>query len=506
MGLGIAGSGPRPAFIAVAAATVLGLYALTGLRTWDGDVYAYGAAARDVLRGEALYRTAWQDKPPLGLLAYAIPQLVMPGSTIALQMFLGLCVIAQAAVVWRLVPAAQSDRALVAGLVVLLPFTRIAYVPLMTEHLSNLFVVVNFALAARIALRGRFDWWEAIVAGAAAALAFNTRQTAVLCVVAPLAAVLLTPGPLGRRLGGVAAGAVGAIAGALAVLALVLLIGGDLSGYRYTVFEYPRLYATADATAVGRKVRTFGAFLLQHVISSPLVLFLAIPFAGLRGRRLIMTLAAGVAAVGAGCVAPLKEYLHYWIGLFPCVAVAWAAWAAPALGSEPRFPRPLTAGVAAFLMINAAAIVVLAIADYQGHVKLDEVCMAVDAAAGPRGTMFAIGDRADYIHFRCRTPPAHAHYNEMQLNSYQANILPRPVDAILAAYLDRPPTVLVVGPPSGYGTTDGGAGRATELVDRLRARYSYAPREPVQGRQIYVMTGGRSAAPERREGGPHELR
>jgi hypothetical protein len=469
--------------ILAAAVAVVGVYAVTGLRTWDIDAYAYGAAARDVLRGESLYLTAWQDKPPLGILAYALPQMIAPGSPVGLQAFLGLVVLAQAGVVCGLLPGHPRDRTVVAALVVFLPMTGVADVPLMTEHLANLFVMVNLALAVRMILRGRFDLWEAAVSGAATVLAFNTRQNTLLSGLAPLTALALTAPP-GRRLSGAIAWAAGGVLAFAAVLALLVSVGGDLAGYYYTVFEYPKRYSAMSTT--GENMRNAG-ILIYFLLSSPLILFLAAPWVDLRGWRLPTILGVATAAMVGGCLAPFKPFAHYFINLFPCAAAAWAGWAAQGVGREPRFPRPLAVGTMIFLASCGAGMALFSVGARERHLKLDAVCAAVDAAAGPGGTTLVVGDGSQYIHFHGRTPPAHTYYNEMQLN-YFAGLLPRPFDAILGDYLDQPPTVLAVGPPA--GTPDGAPGRGPELVNQIRARHRYVSRGTVNGFEILVRADG----------------
>ena len=66
----------------------------------DHDVFVMARVARDVLDGKALYGQAWDNKAPLAILFYAVPAAIAPRSYAAVQLWLGLWRVGQAAIGW----------------------------------------------------------------------------------------------------------------------------------------------------------------------------------------------------------------------------------------------------------------------------------------------------------------------------------------------------------------------------------------------------------------------
>jgi len=198
---------------AITLVIVPAIYGSLCQRFTNCDPFVYASLAKDVMAGKRLYLEAWQDKPPLTFFFYALPQLVVPHSYVAIGVFSGLCIAIQGLLIAR-----EFRRSLPAmtGCVLfsaLFPMTHWDYAWPSTEHFANLFVVGNVLIAFRIVRDSRFTLLQCFMAGAFACAAFHVRQNLILCGVVPVLAVLLSPRPAAEK----GAGAVAYLAGALSM-------------------------------------------------------------------------------------------------------------------------------------------------------------------------------------------------------------------------------------------------------------------------------------------------
>lgn len=79
--------------LAILLVALLAVYAITSMQVFNPDPCVLGECARQLLAGGSLYADVWQDKPPLAIFAYLIPQVVAAGSYLALQVFLALILV-----------------------------------------------------------------------------------------------------------------------------------------------------------------------------------------------------------------------------------------------------------------------------------------------------------------------------------------------------------------------------------------------------------------------------
>lgn len=420
------------------AAVTVAAYTLHSSQIHNPDCFAYAEAAQGVLDGRVLYRDTWQDKPPLAILFYLLPQLVLRGSYPAMQAALAGLLLIQAWV-WNRLLAGEDRTARWATTLFLTfyPLTSIDFCWPSTENLANPFLTVQFALAWRIARRGGFTLAECLAVGAVACLGFNVRQNSLLSAGVPMLAALATGSAFGRKALAVACAAAGFVA-AEALLLAAAAPWMDLAGYADTVLRYPRRYAM-QSNAVGVVI------LLWELVRRDLFLMLCVllPTAALPGMRVVIPAAA--LAAFAGCVSPLKPYAHYWANLIPVLGLMLTA----ALSSR----AVMTAAARRWAAVGVSAFVVIAALSHVGigrrhdpRALADAVAAEIHRAAVPGDTLMVLGPsyEATYLHFATRTPPAHTYFWCVQLDPYWNEILPQPIEQINAEYLAAPPRLVAI--------------------------------------------------------------
>ncbi|HTY16401.1 MAG TPA: hypothetical protein VMH82_01605 [Myxococcota bacterium] len=461
---------PSALVLALAACAVLALYALTARAVLDQDPFVMAEVARMVLRGQRLYGEVWDNKAPLTILFYAIPEWLAPRSYLAIQLFAGLCAIVQA---WTALAYTRGHawwpRAAAASLVLLGPLSRFEYAWASSEDAANLFAVVALFASLRIYLdpvRSRLD---ALAAGAAVVLAFHARQSSLLFGAIPVAALALGPLDLGKRVRGLAALAAGGVLAWLAVLGVVWAIG-SVPGYIDTVFLGPRKYSGTPSQWVA---------LFGFARNDALMLVLPASLIALVGRPRDLALSAVIAATGvASIAAPMRAHLHYWEQILP-VASAMVFLALREQGE--RAARIGAASLIAFLGLNAGWTAVKCVLR---PTTRDYYAVAEDlrALARPEATLFVVGRDSGPVYFAASRP----HANEFFWDYYLFGVpklLPTPLPRVLEQYEQRPPDLLVVDEDVLGEIRSRPAGElnaAWELVRRLVAsgRYDEAGRHP----------------------------
>ena len=458
------------------------LYRSTYCLAQSPDPFLYSQAAKEMLAGKRLYLECWQDKPPLAIVAYALPQILRPRSYSAIMFGLGLSLVGQGLLVgWAL----RSNV-----VVALAAFLFIAFSPMThwdfawpsTEHFSNFFITANLVVAYVICRDRRFSLVQCLLWGAVSSAAFNTRQGTVFSAVVPLAALLMAEAPLRRKTLGIAAAGAGFLAAWLAVLGLVAWIG-DLRGYYHTVFTYPRSYARLGDR--GQVIE-----LVRQLLCSTWLPVLATLFAGLSLRTRYRWLA--MVALVSGfllCLLPMRAFPHYWVNLLPAIALLVGL----GLDACNRSLRGLE-----WIGLATVAIVVLPHADrhlraahaaqnYEAYVR---VAAAADRLAPAGATLLVNGPMTcEAIQFASRLPAAHMYSTAFQLGYPNCTILPRPIERIVEEYLASPPGVIVMPavdlerlPQTAQDPT------AMRLIRLLWKRYTYRVAEVVEGYAIAVRT------------------
>jgi hypothetical protein len=423
---------PRLA-IGIGMAAVLIAYALSSLSILDDDVFVMGEVAQHVVAGKRLYATIWDNKPPLTILIYALPQLIASGSYLGIQLMAGVWALAQAWLWARFIPGeSQWVRLGGAALLALLPLSDFRFAWLSSEDTSNLFILVALIFAYRCFDGRRIEARDALAMGAGLVLAFHARQTSAVFGVVCLFAIASTPDSLRRKLTGLSLMAAGgALAWAL-VIALVVAVG-DFPGYLYAVFVAPSKYA-GDPRAVIELVSEF-----RHDTTT-FVIFGAVCFLqSVREDRLFALFVGG--ATLAATVAPMRPHLHYWEQVIPGtvllahmvsrhrVVTRRALWAAALLP--------------AFVLVNVGWTLLKCVTD-RSTARTAAVAQAIDAQAGPGDRLFVGGHDAGAIYFFTKTEPANMYFWEYYLYGVP-KVLPKPIDVVLSEYREHPPELLVLG-------------------------------------------------------------
>lgn len=427
-----------PAALWGIAALSLIAYASSAGTLVDHDCLVMGACARRVLAGEVLYDTVWDNKPPLALLFYVLPQALAPGSYLAQQVFGWAWTLGQSLLAWYLLGfESRLVRLVAACLVLLMPLFRVDFVWASSEDVVNLFSLVSCLIAYRIAVRGAWTRAELFVSGLVVALALHARQTGVLLGILPVVALLMTR--RAGRAGGLVAYAIGGMCGLAVVLVLVVLTG-DLAGYVQTVFVGPWQYSRGgpDSGSGGIKDHVFG---LQH--QAVLLLLVLAPFLVAGRRRQVVILTASIALAGLAVLAPMKPFGHYQQQLIPVVVIATAA-VVRALETHSRsLAVRFAAALLLFFSANAAVTAGRLWQDDGSIAEMETALEVAESAASPDDTIFAVGRRSAYFYFRSRLQPVHTIHWDLFF-TWLADVLPMDVGEVSEAIVQKPPHWLFI--------------------------------------------------------------
>jgi hypothetical protein len=453
--------------IAAAAAVAVITYWFSAFTIVDQDPFMMGEIARRVLDGEALYRDAWDTKPPLALLFYAPAQAVAPMSYLGQQLFGALWTALQAGLAFALLAGETVlVRAIAASLVLLLPLSRTDFVWASSEDAVNLFTLALTLIAYRIARRGAWHARELAAAGALAVFAFHCRQPGVLFAIPVGALILLGPQRGQEKIHGLVALAGGAIAGLALVLAIVLSVT-DFSSYVDAVFVVAERHVGAQLEGA-TWVASEQVLLLRHHPYIPMALF-ALMLASGRRERLLM---AGIGVVSILVVlAPLREYGHYQEQLIPLLVLSGVIAVRVLDGLSRRVAFAYGTALVVFFMLNATATAQLLRRDEGQIAQLESVVDVIEAEnAKASGSVLALGRHSAYVYFRTRVAPVHKFHFQYFLDDL--SVLPQPPAEVVREILERPPTWLVVDAPT-------------------LARHRDAPPETPSGQLVHGLCGTR---------------
>lgn len=437
----MSGASRRWALLAVAlagAAAYVALLVSAAGGFADHDVFVMARVARDVLDGKALYAQAWDNKAPLAILFYALPVAVAPGSYPALQAWLGVWLLAGAALAWHgLGRESGGARWIAAGALLLLPLQRAEWCWASSEHAANLFVVVALVVGWRVAVRGVARAPELAAAGAATALAFNVRQNQFLFGLVPVLAVVVARRARRAEALRLLAAFCGGVAVAWAlVLGLVwVATHGAPWGYVRAVFLAPASY--------GRSWDEVALLLVPLHQDLTLTAVFAVALVALTGPRRWFAAALGLLTV-AVMLLPMRGYPHYWVQAFPAAALLGAL-AVEALGL-PRGRRAAVQGaLLACLLAAAGALTIRDLASSGERARLDAVAARIrPVVASTGGTLLAAGEMSAYLYFATGAPTAHRIFWQHWMFRSLERVLPVPLDEVLRAYAEHPPSVIAL--------------------------------------------------------------
>lgn len=422
--------------------TTVVIYCLTAYAYLNHDCFVMAEAAQSVLAGKTLYGSAcWDNKPPLALLAYALPQLVVPHSYVAMQGFLAVWLLIQAAIFAYFL----RHESLVATLLgcctlLLVPLLDKEFIWASSEHWHNLFALLVLLPSIQLWKERRGSLGMAALTGASVVLAMHCRQTGILFGLVPLVAIVGAGLNLRRQCELAVGGVLGAMIAWGAILALCSWIG-NLDGYFDATFLAPGRYSQRR---FGAFVETAYFFIATYRSSAVGLLAIGTMIGTLRLRS---TLLIGVATLVTVflIIAPARQHQHYIIQVLPLLAVTVQASIARLSEMSPQCARGVAFAVAGFLLTNAvfvSATLPNGRASLAMH-DLSAVAAAVRAEAEPRDTLFAVGDDSAYLYFATDIDSVHPIFWDMFFGSL-SKVLPYQLDAVLDVYRQSPPSLLVL--------------------------------------------------------------
>jgi hypothetical protein len=413
----------------------VGLFAVAKGSFLNPDVYAYAFTARRWLEGNRLYGLAWENKPPLAILAYVPATLFGRDVTLASQVMHAAMLLLGAALAIRLLrPYGTAARLAAAASVLLWPLQRHEFFWYSSEEIANFPVLLVLLTAIRLRDDEAPAPWLAWLHGLMFVAAFQVRQnTAVFGAVSLI--VLLSgrrpPGQRLRMLGGMVGGGL-VMAGLVAGLVLAAC---DPRGYWDACFEAPRRFggSLTDAANLAWAFRN-DALLLALVTATVAV--------SLRRRAVfpLVWLALAVLSV----FSPKRPYEHYCAQFMPVAAVlqALAAQGAATLArQDPKARRIVlgfTLGIAAYFTGNA----LLTVAGLPFRMSLGPlraVAESIDRQAGPNDRLFTMGRGDMYITSVSRLQPYDRFHWGEHLTDAIIPALPEPIDRILERIRANPP-------------------------------------------------------------------
>jgi hypothetical protein len=429
---------PQPPALArelLGAGVVLTLvaYALSARSVLDQDVFIMAEIAQRVLQGARLYATVWDNKPPLTLLIYAVPQLFAFGSYTALQVFLGVLTCAQGWLWMRYAPGPWLLRCGGAVVVALFPLSNYYFAWFSSEDTANLFVFMFLLCAYRAFDAKHVTRGDALGMGITLVLAFHARQTTV--VFGPLALIALwgARAPLHSKwqsLAWMVAGALGALA---AVIGLMLWVG-DLAGYINAVFFGPQKYAgnwrlLIDLISAFRSdITTFLFFAaLAYLLTQPALRWFA-----------LMAAVATIACI----LLPKRDHLHYWEQIGPCMVLLVHMAARSLAERDVRWERAAGIVVPCFFVLNVSWTLAKCVISHD-TAPAYAAAHAIDASAKPGDRLLVIGPSAGPIYYASRLPHAHMYFWEFYLYGIP-DVLPEPLAQIISEYRQHPPELMAV--------------------------------------------------------------
>jgi len=297
--------------------------------------------------------------------------------------------------------------------------------------------------------------------------------------------LLGTDEPIGQRVIGLVAMAVGGLLAWLPILAFVAATG-DLDMYFWTVFVYPKSFAR-----VGSLSATIQLVMTVWTISLPLLVAAFTCFALTPRNRWFVALNL---AVGIGiCMITRREYAHYWSNSLPFVAVIIGLGMQRLLELDRGVARRVAFGLAAALVVPACFRAYIAIVN-PTHQVMAKLAAAVDAQSPEDATLLVCGPGpSEAIQFASRLKAASMYEWMFMLRPPYPDILPKKYDQIVEEYLAAPPGVIVVHQRDFQAaTSDAESTQISEdrrLVRALLERNDYQFQPPQDGYLIGLLSG-----------------
>ncbi len=492
--VGAAAAPGRPALLSIvlAAALAVVFFGCLGAQVFSPDPLVLGSTARLLLHGAGLYAGAWQDKGPLAILAYCVPEAIAPGRLEAQQVWLAVCLLVQGLAAAR-VTRTNAGWWLCFALPLILPLGHRDLTWASTEHFANLLAVPVAAVSAAALTGRRTSKATWMLLGAGVALTFNLRQNASYVAVVVLVAALRQAhdavGTRWTRLLWVSAG------GVLAQLGVMLLVAafGDVQMYLVTVWLYPFRYVQSGGVSSLLRLLPATAATIYPWMSAALL------FVVWRTRML----AVGALILTTGWAASLSPgwgALHYVTTLVPSlialVIVAEGRREVP----SPTLAALLVAALAAGVFTGTSQL--LSAFEQPSARWLDDVAEAAHRADPKGGRLWVLAPKvvSSYLFFASGRDSGLGGIAPYQLDPPWVSSLPFNAAELERSVAADPPSVLVIDPermravdamPAEEPSRESAEGRvATALLER----YHY--RRVADSHGLVVLTLDRTEPPE----------
>lgn len=426
------------AFIAIA------IYAILSRVVYNPDPFIYAQAIKQLLAGEILYSGAWQDRPPLGLLFYAIPQIISSRSYLGMEVFLAFWLIIQGLLfVW----VGRKNPWIALGtfsFVILFPITNWDFFWPSTEHAANMFVAILLLLAYIVVCDNNCSWKISVLVGTATTMAFHIRQSALLFCLVPLIVLTIVQSTWRARVTTILIVVSAGLASWGLLLACIVPFT-DMAGYWHITFRYPFLFAQQD---MGQTRWQLLKLILFTPLSAFILVFLAL---AVRGRYRILAIVATTVGLTASLASP-RTHTHYWVQMLPVVALLIMLafeenYFFDNLGQTVRISIITCLSLLVTLTIGVASNnLALAVQEPNG-LRLRAIADSVNNLSLPDDTIF-VSTRllmpSDYIQFAVNVPPAHRYNCCWQFRHPRATLLPTSLDLIFSEYLESPPSLMLI--------------------------------------------------------------
>lgn len=315
-----------PTRVAVAALVVCGLAVLVRVPAFDQpldrDQGAHATvAAAMVDDGRLPYVEVIDNKQPLAYVVHAAVHVAAPGSVTAVRVAAALLAGVAGAVIvlllWRTVGLARATAT--AGAAVVIGATRfVEGADLNTEHVLVPVGVVAVLLPLAVHRRA---WWWPVLCGALVGVSAMAKAPGALLLVPVLVALLRHPErvrPVGGTVGLVGVGVAVPFVPVVAVYAAAGHVG-DLWFWNVT---YNLRYAADVDLPRWRALVPYGRVWPVGVVGAIALVALAVAAARRRDRRVVLVVAAWVAAAWVGAEVGQRDFPHYFAPLVPALAVA----------------------------------------------------------------------------------------------------------------------------------------------------------------------------------------
>ena len=422
------------AALAIIAASI-GAHWYTSRQVFNPDPILLAQWAKEMLQGGRLYSQVALDKGPFAMVFYGLPQLFVPRSYTAIAVFLGIVLGLQGLAFYA---ASKNKLAGLAALsfVVLCPLTWLESCWAGTEHFSNVFVVTNLILGLSLLRTSRVSLVHCLLIGLATTLAFHTRQNAFISVLAPLGILVTRPIPWKLRLKGVVGIFAGGLAGMVLIVLLVLLVS-DLKSYFFQVFVFPFKYAGVDIA--GGRIGLFAIGMERH-FALVLLLFAAFAMASKARWATLWLLVVGIAS----CITSPREFGHYWVSLFPFIAMVIVLALDEDNPAATQWIRKASvAGLGVVWLLGMLPTFYLAGGGRNTH-HMDVVVGEIHRVSQPDDTLYVFAPMSnEYILFASKLRPAHMYYTWWDLDQH-GRIYIKDAQITIDEYHREPPTVFVI--------------------------------------------------------------